>query len=174
CWGTNAKMNEASAAMGLTSFESLADFVAHNQENFFAYQSGLDGVSGVTLNNYASNEAHNYQYIVLEIDQAEFGLTRDQLLRVLTSENILARRYFFPGCHRMEPYRTLYPEAAEQLPVTDAICHRVLILPTGTQLDANDVSWITNVIRFVKLHADEIRIRIDKSPEESSAHCDPV
>ena len=52
-------------------------------------------------------ERTNYQYIVLEVDELETGLTRDELVQVLIAENVLARRYFYPGCHRMEPYRSV-------------------------------------------------------------------
>ncbi|MGH9563652.1 MAG: aminotransferase class I/II-fold pyridoxal phosphate-dependent enzyme, partial [Terracidiphilus sp.] len=45
--GTNGKMTEICAAMGLTSFESLGQFVATNQRNYRAYRSGLDGIPGV-------------------------------------------------------------------------------------------------------------------------------
>ena len=44
------------------------------------------------------------------------ALSRDELQRVLWAENVLARRYFFPGCHRMEPYRSLFPDAARAPP----------------------------------------------------------
>src|SRR5262245_39741113 len=46
-------------------------------------------------------------------------LTRDDLCALLWAENVLARRYFHPGCHRMAPYSSLDPDAAARLPVTE-------------------------------------------------------
>ncbi len=44
--GTNAKMSEASAAMGLTNLESLPEFLETNHRNYLAYRQGLDGIAG--------------------------------------------------------------------------------------------------------------------------------
>src|SRR6266446_3292396 len=95
--GTNAKMSEASAAMGLTNLESLPIFLAANYRNYTAYRQGLDGVPGVRMLQYETSERRNYQYIVLEIDESQALLTRDQLRDILWAENVLARRYFYPG-----------------------------------------------------------------------------
>ena len=56
-------------------------------------------------------EKSNYQYVVVEIDPAITQVTRDQFVDLLSAENIMARRYFYPGCHRMEPYRSYFPNA---------------------------------------------------------------
>jgi dTDP-4-amino-4,6-dideoxygalactose transaminase len=104
--GTNGKMNEASAAMGLANLQSLGDYVAINSENYECYVSGLKDIPGIKILRYENNEKQNFQYIVTEVDECEAGLSRDDLLKVLHAENVLARRYFYPGCHRMEPYRS--------------------------------------------------------------------
>jgi dTDP-4-amino-4,6-dideoxygalactose transaminase len=69
------------------------------------------------------------------------------LIDVLWAENVIARRYFYPGCHRMEPYRSLFPDVGQRLPVTEAVADRLLILPTGTDISTSDVAAIANVIR---------------------------
>ena len=60
---------------------------------------------------YDEAEKNNYQYIVFEVDERRFGLGRDEIVSTLRAEGVLARRYFYPGCHRMEPYRSLFPHA---------------------------------------------------------------
>jgi dTDP-4-amino-4,6-dideoxygalactose transaminase len=144
--GTNGKMSEVAAAMGLTSLESRERFVAANRRNYDAYRAGLDGVEGVDLLAYDDAERCNWQYVVLEVDESA-GLSRDELQAVLWAENVLARRYFFPGCHRMEPYRSLFPDAAGRLPETERLVRRVLVLPTGTSMDADSVALVTDLIR---------------------------
>jgi dTDP-4-amino-4,6-dideoxygalactose transaminase len=144
--GTNGKMSEVAAAMGLTSLESRERFVAANRRNYDAYRAGLDGVDGVDLLAYDGAERCNWQYVVLEVDEGA-GLSRDELQAVLWAENVLARRYFFPGCHRMEPYRSLFPDAAGRLPETERLVRRVLVLPTGTSMDADSVALVTDLIR---------------------------
>ena len=62
-----------------------------------------------------------------QVDEAVAGLNRDELIEVLWREGVLARRYFYPGCHRVEPYRSAYPEDRWELPVTNQIAARVLV-----------------------------------------------
>lgn len=145
--GTNGKMNELSAAMGLTSLEALDGFIDANRANWQAYRAGLDGIPGVRLMPYPERERSNYQYVVVELDAQKAGLTRDQLVAVLWAENVLARRYFWPGCHRMEPYRSLQPHAGLLLPNTEAVAERVLLLPTGTAVTPQMAGTVCDVIR---------------------------
>src|SRR5207249_2174991 len=125
-FGTNGKMSEVSAAMGLTSLESLEKFVAANYRNYKEYRQQLAEVPGVSLLTYNQDEKCNYHYIVLEIDEGALGITRDQLDDILWAENVLSRRYFYPGCHRMEPYRTRSVQASLSLHETEKLAARVL------------------------------------------------
>jgi dTDP-4-amino-4,6-dideoxygalactose transaminase len=153
--GTNAKMSEASAAMGLTNLESLPDFLAANLRNYTAYRQGLDGVPGLRMLLYDTSEKRNYQYIVLEIDESQVLLTRDQLRDILWAENVLARRYFYPGCHRMQPYASSMPDVGSRLPVTERLASRVLVLPTGTAVSSEQIEIICEILRFAVSHGGD-------------------
>ena len=109
---------------------------------------------------YDNRNYPNYQYAVVEVDAAGLGLTRDQLVSVLHAENVLARRYFYPGVHRMEPYRSDYPEVSSRLPATEALAGRVLVLPTGAGVTQTDVRKICAIIRFAADHSREIQIKL--------------
>lgn len=145
--GTNGKMCEVSAAMGLTSMEAMSDFLAVNEANYHAYREGLADLPGVQLIDYDPTEDRNYQYVVLDIDAERAGISRDELKQELTDNRILARRYFWPGCHRMEPYKSLYPNSHLWLPETERVASRVLVLPTGTAVSPADVARVCDVIR---------------------------
>jgi dTDP-4-amino-4,6-dideoxygalactose transaminase len=160
--GTNGKMNEVSAAMGLTLLESLDELIDVNYRNYKQYQRELEEVVGIRLVSYDEAEKCNYQYIVLEVDEAVTQVTRDQLTDILWAENVLARRYFYPGCHRMEPYRSYFPHAGLLLPETEKAVKCVLSLPTGTAIRADDVSKICRVIRMVVAHGQEVRERLER------------
>src|SRR5260370_3577870 len=158
--GTNGKMTEVCAAMGLTSLESVDEFVAINRRNYLAYRRELNGIPGVTLMAYNESERTNYQYIVVEVDEREAGLGRDELVQVLTAENVLARRYFFPGCHRMEPYRSYFPHASLTLPETEKVCRRVMVLPNGTSVDASAIARICAIIGTAVSNAPSVRSQL--------------
>jgi len=159
--GTNGKMNEVSAAMGLTNLESLDIFIETNRRNYLTYQKQLAGLEGVTLIRYDENEKQNYQYIVLEIDAQKTGVTRDELITVLHAENVLARRYFYPGCHQMEPYRSYFPHAGLLLSETEKLTQRVLCLPNGTAVSEEEIEKICQIIRFVIENGDTIMSKLE-------------
>jgi dTDP-4-amino-4,6-dideoxygalactose transaminase len=158
--GTNGKMSEVSAAMGLTSLESLDELIAVNCRNYKHYQHELAGIPGVHLTTYDETEKCNYQYIVLEIDEAVTQISRDLLLDILWAENVLARRYFYPGCHRMEPYRSYFPHAGLLLPHTERLVTRVLSLPTGTAVGEDEIGQVCQIIKLAVENGVEVRQRL--------------
>lgn len=156
--GTNGKMSEISAAMGLTSLESLDHFIETNRRNYQQYQASLNTVPHIRLMSFDDNEKLNYQYVVIEIDE-QAPVTRDQLMHILHAENVMVRRYFYPGCHRMEPYRSDDPDAGSVLPITEEVSERVMALPTGTAVDSEQISAIGEVIRFIISNGSEVNER---------------
>lgn len=147
--GINGKMNEISAAAGLILLSKLPELLEHNRLVYRIYENILQGLEGVRFYFHQPVETNNCQYIVLEIDSSEAGFNRDVLLDALWAENIRARRYFYPGCHRMKPYRSSYPEAGPSLPITEALCERVICLPAGSSVLLKDAEQIAGLVRFI-------------------------
>lgn len=176
--GTNGKMTEVSAAMGLTSLENITEFINLNRRNYERYERQLEDRAGLQLLRYDPREENNYQYIVVEVDEDRAGMSRDQLLEVLWAENVIARRYFYPGCHRMEPYATMHPNAAIELPVTEEVTRRVLVLPTGTGVSPDQIDRLCRIIEFALEHATEVKHRLCHTHppfvrEEANVACGP-
>jgi len=166
--GTNGKMSEFSALTGLTNLESIDSFIATNWENYEIYRAELKDIPGISLIQYNQQEKCNYQYVVLEIDELITRTTRDQLVEILRAENVLARRYFYPGCHRMEPYRSYFPHAWLVLPETETLVKRVLSLPTGTAVGQEEIREICQIIRIAVSHrledADALTVHFAMNP----------
>jgi dTDP-4-amino-4,6-dideoxygalactose transaminase len=158
--GTNGKMSEMSAAMGLTSLESIAQFIDVNRQNHACYSQALDGCPGVSLVRFAPNERQNFQYVVLEVDAQRAGVHRDTLAEVLRAEGVMARRYFYPACHNMEPYRTTQPGVGARLVQTERLTTRVLQLPTGTAVGAAEIDGVANIVRLVLDHGEAVTQRL--------------
>jgi dTDP-4-amino-4,6-dideoxygalactose transaminase len=152
--GINGKLPEVSAAMGLTGLQHFDDDVAANKRNYLRYRDALQSVAGVSLVAYDEGERNNYHYVVLELDPAVCPLSRDDLVRVLHTENVVARRYFHPGVHRMAPYRSLYPGMV--LPETETVAERVVVLPTGQTIDDDAVATIAELIRLAVENAERL------------------
>lgn len=162
--GVNGKMNEVSAAMGLTNLDTMDEFIAINRRHYKQYSDHLAQFAGISFLPYDDNERSNYQYVVLEIDESKSGVTRDELLQVLHAENVLARRYFYPGCHNMEPYKSLYPDAHLSLPQTESVAARVMTLPTGQAITPEIIGGICAIIGTVLDNATEVRKRLEERP----------
>lgn len=145
--GTNGKMSEIAAAMGITNLESIQQFIDVNRANYERYRAGLAGIPAICMLEYDDRDRTNYQYIVVEIDNERSASSRDAIVDALWKQDIYARRYFYPGCHRMEPYRSLAPHNQLLLPRTEDLVQRTLVLPTGTAVSEDDIDFICGFLR---------------------------
>jgi dTDP-4-amino-4,6-dideoxygalactose transaminase len=89
---------------------------------------------------------------------------------LLWAERVLARRYFFPGCHRMEPYRSYYPHAGLLLPHTEEVAGRVIVLPTGTAVSTDEVEAVCALIRFAVARGRDVAQRLNAGGSVTSRH----
>lgn len=142
--GTNGKMIEACAAMGLANLDGFDGIVAANRRNHAAYKQALAGLPGIAVLDYDPAERNSHHYVVVEVGE-DCASTRDQVLAALHAENILARKYFWPGSHMMQPYRDLFPHAGLMLPHTRAVAERVIVLPNGISLPWNAIDVVAGV-----------------------------
>lgn len=142
--GTNGKMSEINAAMGLTNFESLTNFVEANRLRYNAYKENLKNLEHINIIQHLEENSPNYHYIVIE---AKRGLReRDKIISGLHKENVLARKYFWPGCHNMEPYISKVQNQGSELQETTKIANRVIVLPSGQNLTMTDVEKVSELI----------------------------
>lgn len=160
--GTNAKMPETSAAIGLRNLEQIDSLFEKNLLCYKAYRDGLHGIAGLRVLAYAPLVRHNRHYVVIEV-QPEAELNRDELLRVLHAENVLARRYFYPGTHRMQPYISRRAGNESALPQTEQIAQRVLVLPAGSALSLRQVAKVCGIVRRAVGEAARIRTHLGAS-----------
>jgi dTDP-4-amino-4,6-dideoxygalactose transaminase len=144
--GTNGKMIEVCAAMGLASFEAINSVIETNRHNYHAYRNAFSKLPGLSLLAFDETERANFHYVVLEVGQ-DCPVSRDEIIKALHAENILARKYFWPGCHKMSPYRELFPHAGLMLPQTDSVAKSVIVLPNGAMVSELDIGVIVAVIQ---------------------------
>ncbi len=146
--GTNGKMIEVAAAMGLVNLDAIDNVIEANYRNYQIYQKELSNLPGISLLTFDESEHNNYQYVVMEV-AGDCVVTRDQIIEALHAENILARKYFWPGCHNMKPYSELYPHAGLMLENTRQVAGRVVVLPTGTTQNKGMIRVVVQVIRVL-------------------------
>ena len=143
--GTNGKMIEVCAAMGLANLDGFENTIAANRRNYDEYKRFLNRIPGIAVLDYAASERNSYHYVVAEVE-GPCAATRDDIITALHAENVLARKYFWPGCHRMRPYRDLFPHAELMLTKTIDTAQKVVVLPTGPSIAADQIELICSVI----------------------------
>lgn len=127
----NGRMSEAQAAMALMSLEDFEQNRGRNQKTYEQYCQRLEGINGFKIYKPDSFGKSNYQYIICEIDESKFGLSRDRLAEALYAENIFCRKYFAPGAHRSKPYCDDLPQYVDSLKNTDILSKKLIQLPCG-------------------------------------------
>lgn len=134
--GTNGKMTEVHAAVGLANLKYLDAALADRKRKYFYYKEELSAKE--TLSFQKINEDSNYSYFpVIFPDEA----TLLKVQAVLNEDHIFPRRYFYPSVNtftKLVPYTPM--------PVSEDIASRILCLPLYFTLDMADVARIINII----------------------------
>ena len=140
--GVNAKLNEIHAAMALASLDDLEDQVLRNRDRYRLYQQQLAGIPGIRLVEFDETERTSFKNIVVELDE-DWPLDRDATVAALNDKGILSRAYYSPALHRKSySYEVRFGE----LPVTDFLASRFMLLPCGARVDADDIAIITSFL----------------------------
>ena len=142
--GSNAKMNEFCAAMGLCNLRHVEGEIAQRKVVAERYRERLEGISGVQLNPIQPDVAPNYAYFPVVFHEAEFGSTRNEVFDVLQRVDVYSRKYFYPLTNTFDCFHGKYD--VEQTPVARHIANRVLTLPIYADLELMLVDRICDVI----------------------------
>lgn len=152
----NARMSEAQAAVALLSLEDFPSNLQNNKSIFEAYQNGLQNIPGLSMLSPVNVSHSNHQYVVCRIDSEIFGLSRDMLVDILRAENILARRYFYPGAHKSTPY---FNKSYGTLNNTEILCDTCFQLPIGALISTDSAKRIADLIHDIHRSSSELRAK---------------
>ncbi len=139
--GTNAKMSEFHAAMGICNLRHIEGEIAKRKAVVERYRQRLAGVEGIKLAPEQDGVKSNYAYFPVVFDGYKYD--RDQVFEMLKNEDIIARKYFYPLINSFECYKG-YDKG--HTPVAEYIADRVLTLPLFADLTVEDVDRICDII----------------------------
>ena len=143
--GTNAKMNEFQALMGELVLVHIDRIIAARKKIYELYRELLQSVPGIKIvPPTATDVAYNYAYVPIEVDEKEFGISRDQLYEEMKKYNVFARRYFYPLLVDFPCYRAV--SVNDPLTVARRVADRILTLPIYDALALPDVEKICEMI----------------------------
>ena len=141
--GTNAKMNEVQAAIGLLNLNLVENEIEKRKKLAYIYRENLKEIEGIKYLDERKNVKYNYQYFPILIDESEFIFDRDSLYNHLRDYNVFARKYFYPLCTN---YQYLKNNYKIHLPNAEKISKQILCLPIYGELKENDVEKICKII----------------------------
>ncbi len=143
--GTNAKMNEFCAAMGLCNLRHADENIEKRFVAETRYRELLDGIKGIKLRPLDERVTQNHSYFPIIVERKEYGMSRDELMLKLADKNIFARKYFFPLTSQFDCYKSRFNSA--ETPIAKHISESVLCLPMYAELSTKEVDRICEVIR---------------------------
>ncbi len=147
-WGSNYRMSEVHAAVGLANHSVLDDLANSNRQNFEAYRHRIEG-SGVGRLIAPSAGNRLTPYVIMQLESTHAS-KRKQVVASLARRGIIVREYFTPPVHRMQPYCS----SNVPLPVTEQISGLTLALPTGFQLNSDECVLIADEVTRLILEGD--------------------
>jgi len=150
--GTNAKMNEFQALMGMNILKHLEGIIERLRNIDAVYREQLKDVSGIKFPPpQPVNISYNYTYEPVEIIEDEFGMSRDTLYEKLKEYNLFCRRYFYPLVCDYACYHNL--SVRDHLRVARRITNRILTLPIFDSLEIENIVKICEIINYLKRSA---------------------
>jgi dTDP-4-amino-4,6-dideoxygalactose transaminase len=135
--GTNAKMNEFEAAMGLCVLDDIEEIKEKRKDILETYRNELKDL--VRFQDKNENATENYSYFPIVFKNEE------QLLKVqkaLNEKDIFPRRYFYPSLDTLE-----YIEPKQECKISRDISKRILCLPLYAELE---LTILNDIIKTIK------------------------
>ncbi|MDW1886845.1 DegT/DnrJ/EryC1/StrS family aminotransferase [Vibrio sp. Vb2131] len=133
--GTNAKMNEFEAAMGLCILDDIGEIIEKRKELVTFYHSKLEGLSNISLQK-SSQSLFSYMPVILDSEEVLL-----RTMSLLKENDIFARRYFYPSLNQ-----ALFGMSKDKVPNAESISCRIMCLPLFFSLNKNEITMVTNII----------------------------
>jgi len=158
--GLNAKLNELHAAMVLACLDIFPEHISQNRARHNAWQQVLADLSSLTLLLYSDTEPRGYKNVVVRCEDS-WPLSRENTLRILHAENMLARPYYNPPLH--ESPRKFPIVYNTDLSVTEEVTTQYMLVPSGDHVSVEDITVMGKILIFVQEHAEEINRRLEEN-----------
>ena len=135
--GTNAKMNEFEAAMGLCVLDEIEDINQKRKEVYELYQRELQSFVKLQKNNADASNNYSYFPIVLKDESQVLNVQK-----ALNEKNIFPRRYFYPSLDTLS-----YIEPKQICEISRDISNRILCLPLYPELSNEEQVLIVKIVK---------------------------
>lgn len=145
CLGLNGALNDGHAALALAGLEEITSNVQHNKTVYQRYLSELKAISGIEIVRFCDVQQTSYKNVVAAVTD-DFPIDRNELVRLLNAEGILARAHYTPALHN-KTYD--YPVETMQMRVTPQVAERFINLPCGQRTSPEDVARVCQYLKSI-------------------------
>jgi len=145
-FGTNAKMNEFQAAMGLCNLKYIEENIVQRKKIFEYYYEKLQDIEGIQLKKSQKDTKSNYSYFPVQFNPDYCN--RNRVYDKLIENRIFSRKYFYPALNDLECYRKRF--VVNETPVARKVSEQILTLPLYPTLGKEQIDLICNIIRGLK------------------------
>lgn len=142
--GTNGKMNEFQAAMGICNLKKVDENIQARKYVYKKYMELLSDVKGIVLPKIKEATKGNYSYFPIQVDKASYGISKNKLMELLNSNGIYPREYFYPLINEFDAYKGF--GTVKDTPIAKQISERILCLPMYSSLTDKDIERICTII----------------------------
>jgi dTDP-4-amino-4,6-dideoxygalactose transaminase len=146
--GYNWRMSEIHAAVGLSQFARLEDFIADRRRIAKIYDEELKRIDGVTLIKIASEVKSNYYKYMTMLNE---GIDRADLKKELKEKykvGLSGEVYELP-CHLQPIFKDLYGFKEGDFPVAEDLCKRQICLPVFATMTEEQAKYVVDSLKEV-------------------------
>lgn len=137
--GTNAKMNEFQAAMGLCMLDEMEYINSSREKIWNFYKQNLS--KNILFPKWNKNCSLNFAYFPIILSSEAITL---KVINSLSKHDIYPRRYFYPSLNKLK-----YIKTEQECLISEDISSRVLCLPIYPDLSLEDVRKIIKIINSI-------------------------
>jgi len=144
--GLSVRMTEFSALIGLRALKTLDEVIAERNERAEKYRKRLSKLPGISFQKIDKGNYSTYKMFSMLVDEKEFGVSRDVVMKALSAENIQTRRYFYPPMHMQKIYRNSKKGCMTN---TENVADSIVCLPMNSRMREYDVDKVCDAIERI-------------------------
>jgi len=145
--GYNWRMDEISAAIGLTQLRRLPEFIRHRNEIAHYFDKELSGMSGIEPLRIAENAISNYyKYVAFVATE----ISRDDFKQKLREKGVrCSGEVYWPPLHMQPVYKSLLQVKEGDFPMSEEACRRQVCLPIYSQMTKDEARYVIENVKEV-------------------------
>jgi perosamine synthetase len=140
--GYNYRLNEMSAALGLSQLGRIGELLARREKVAAMYSERIKGMADVAGPGPCPEGRRSWFVYVVTLAP---GFDRDRVIRRMAAQGVPARGYFAP-IHTQPYIRERFGDLSGSLPITEAMAQRTLALPFHNHMTEGEIDRVLAVL----------------------------